>query len=238
MDTFFYPQTLRRTTIQFLNIFNNIKIAKYNPDDTIREFVKVPLKYAPKAKFFYWLYQRKHEVRLPMMAAYITEIEPAVNDRMNNKNSKILSCNQQYIHKTLVPYSVGYELVVSSQHHNEVDQIFEQIIPYFTPYVMTRINIDEIGNYFDCKVILNSISPELETEIPEDDYRTINWRLSFTVHTYAFQAFSDGKYIEEIFLKYKDMFSCLTYETMHTSGYKDDSGNIISSFDIIPGEID
>lgn len=108
------------------------------------------------------------------MSAYITAVMPAINERIANKNVKIMSCNKKYLHKALVPYTVEYELVIASHHHSEADQIIEQILPYFTPYVMTRINIEEIDNHFDCKVTLNSISPEMETDIPEDDYRTIN----------------------------------------------------------------
>lgn len=235
MDKFFHYHTLRKTTIQFLNIFNNIKIAKYNKDGTIREFVTVPLKYAPKEKFYYWLYQRKHEVKFPMMSAYIVNIMPAINERGNNRHLKILSCDKQTYHRNLVPYTIEYELVISTMFHNEIDQIFEQIIPYFTPYAMTRVTIPEIDNYFDCKVILESISPDMETEIPEDDYRTINWRLNFTVHTYALQPFSNGKYIEEIFLQTRQ--NDLVYETMHVSGYMNDDNQIISSYELIQGDV-
>lgn len=238
MDTFFNFNGLRRTTIQFLNIFNNIKVAKYNKDGSIREYIKVPLKYAPKEKFYYWLYQRKHEVRLPMMSAYITSIMPAMNERGTNKSIKIKSCDGKYFHKALIPYTVEYELAITTLFHNEIDQIFEQIIPYFTPYVMTRINIPEISNHFDSKVILNSVSPDVDVDIPEDDYRTINWKLNFTVYTYALQPINEGKYIEEIFLQFRDKESSLLYETLHLSGYQDDSGEIISNFEIIEGEIE
>lgn len=233
MDNFFNFNGLRKTTIQFLNIFNNIKVAKYNSDGSIKEYVKVPLKYAPKEKFYYWLYERKHEVRLPMMSAYITSIMPSMNERGTNKHIKIMSCDGTVFHKALIPYTVEYELSISTLFHNEIDQIFEQIIPYFSPYVMTRINLPEIQNHFDCKVILNSVSPEMDTEIPEDNYRTINWKLNFTVHTYALQPINESKYIEEIFLQIKDKGSDTLYETLHLSGYKDESGNILSTFEII-----
>lgn len=238
MDNFFNFNGLRKTTIQFLNIFNNIKVAKYNTDGSIREYIKVPLKYAPKEKFYYWLYERKHEVRLPMMSAYITSIMPSMNERGTNKHIKIVSCDGTVFHKALIPYTVEYELSVSTLFHNEIDQIFEQIIPYFSPYVMTRVNLPEIQNHFDCKVLLVSVSPEMDTEIPEDNYRTINWKLNFTVHTYAIQPINESKYIEEIFLQVRDKDSSNLYETLHLSGYKDESGEIVSTFEIIPNQED
>lgn len=238
MDKFFNFNGLRKTTIQFLNIFNYIKIAKYNPDGSIRGYVQVPLKYAPKEKFYYWLFQRKHELKLPMMSAYITSINPAMSERGTNKNIKIVTDDGRIYHKSLVPYTVEYELAISTLFHNELDQIFEQIIPYFTPYVMTRINIPEINNFFDCKVTLTSISPDMNVEIPEEDYRTINWIMSFSVNTFALQPINDSKYIEEIFLQIRDKDTSTLYETLHLSGYKDTSGDIISSFEIITDEVE
>jgi hypothetical protein len=109
-----------------------------------------------------------------MISGYITAITPTVNERGTNKDIKIPSCDGTSYHKSLIPYTIDYQLAISSLYHNELDQILEQIMPYFTPYVMIRVNIPEIDNYFDCKVILTNVTPDVGIEIPEDNYRTIN----------------------------------------------------------------
>ncbi len=232
MDNYFHFNIFRKTTIQFLNIFNNIKIAKYNSNGSVKSYYKVPLKYAPKQKFFYWLYERKHEVRLPVMAGFITDVSPAINERGTNKNIILKSCDGKSIHKNLIPITINYQLSISSLYLSEIDQIIEQILPYFSPYVITQINIPELNNSFDCKVILDNISPEEDVEIPEDNYRTINWNLDFTVHSYILQPMSESKYIETININFKDNDNNNLYETVSVSGEQDLDGNIITSFEI------
>jgi hypothetical protein len=53
MDNYFHFNTIRKTTIRFLDVFNNIKIAKYNEEGIITKYVTVPLIYAPKQKFYH-----------------------------------------------------------------------------------------------------------------------------------------------------------------------------------------
>jgi len=44
---------MKQTTLQFLDLFNNIKIAKYNSMGSITSYVNVPLKLSGKQKFYY-----------------------------------------------------------------------------------------------------------------------------------------------------------------------------------------
>ena len=49
----FMFDTLRRSTVQFMNIFNNIQVYKYNDKGEITRTIQVPLKLASKQKFYY-----------------------------------------------------------------------------------------------------------------------------------------------------------------------------------------
>ena len=236
MDNYFHFNTIRKTTIKFLDVFNNIKVAKYNAEGVITKYVTVPLIYAPKQKFYYWIHNRKQEKRLPMISGYITAITPTVNERGTNKDIKIPSCDGSSYHKNLIPYTIDYQLAISSLYHNELDQILEQIMPYFTPYVMIRVDIPEIDNYFDAKVILTNVTPDVGIEIPEDNYRTINWTIDFTVHTYTIQPINESGLVKDIFMNLKNKDTGDTYETMHISGYKDESSQIISDYEILTGD--
>ena len=48
--TYFYNESMRRMTIGFGQIFNNIQIKRRGSDSTIQS-IRVPLAYAPKEKF-------------------------------------------------------------------------------------------------------------------------------------------------------------------------------------------
>ena len=230
MDQFYSFNTIRKTTIQFLDIFNNIQIAKYNKNKEIVNYVRVPIKYGPKQKFYYWIYQRSHEKIFPIIGVHLSSVEPSFNEYGVNKNIKLLTENNSYYINNLIPCRFTYELSIAALYNTEIDQILEQIIPFFTPYISTRVNIPELDIYFDCKNILTSVSPEVDTDISEDNYRIINWNLSFDVKSYVLKPIYDTKIINEIYLKIKDINNLGPYETLSLSGdnyeYNIDKGDI------------
>ena len=48
---YFYNQTLRKMTIAFGQIFNNIQIKRKDSNGNVVQSIRVPLAYAPKEKF-------------------------------------------------------------------------------------------------------------------------------------------------------------------------------------------
>ena len=104
MKTYYYYQSLRKTIIQFLDIFNDIRIARYESDGaTVRGYLTVPLKFAPKTKAWYWINERKYDEILPIMSATMQSCEFAT-DRVVNKDMKII--------KTIVELGKNLELKV------------------------------------------------------------------------------------------------------------------------------
>jgi len=239
MDQYYYFKTLRKTIIQFLNIFNNMKVAKYNDNGEVIKYVTVPIKLAHKQKFYYWLNHRTHEKRFPSMGVSINGLTPAIDSRGANKTSNIY-CGDNIL-KNFVPYDLSLTLSIATLHMTESDQILEQILPFFSPYVMMRINIDETNSFFDSKVLLESVSPDLETEMPENDYRSIIWNLEFKIYTFFIKPIEQSNKIHNIYLNLKDKYyfdnpslsGSGYFETVHVSGYEDESGKIISDYEIL-----
>ena len=194
--------TIRKSTVQFMNIFNEININKYDGDGNIRDTVQVPLKLAGKQKFYYWLYRRKVK-RFPMMSASPTSIEPAINERGRNQKLNFLNPSMEKVIQTPTPYNLTFELALVTNYIDEANQVLEQILPYFHPYVITTVGLPEIDLEFDMKVVLNDVSQDRDFELPEDEYRTLSWVLNFTLHTYIFKPIVDAKLIETINLNYK-----------------------------------
>jgi hypothetical protein len=171
------------------------------------------------------------------MGAYITDIVPASTLRGDNKMVKTFTTDNK-LRENFIPYNISFTLSMASLYMNETDQMLEQILPYFTPYVMTRVQVPEIDSHFDCKVILNGVSPDFEINMSDDEYRIVKWDLSFEVHSYLIKPVSDPSIINEIYLQFKDLdyYDPSTYpasgsaglfETMHITGYKDESAEII-----------
>jgi len=202
MDTHFYYKFLRKTILAFLDIFNDIQIGKYK-DGKIVKMVNVPIKFVPKQKFYYWTFNRKHEKRLPMMGAEITSITYD-NNRKGEKHGKIQVKEDDtgisyYINPA--PYKVEFELSVATEYLTEMEQIASQILPYFDPFVITTIQIDELNDTWNIPITLNNISLDQEAEMGEEDRREVIWSFTFTAETYISKPVGNVDFIKKVIQK-------------------------------------
>lgn len=220
MKTYFHYGTLKKTIIQFLDMFNEIKVAKLNNEE-IYEFIKVPLKYAGKQKWYYAENDRKNEVLYPMMGATMTAIAPAINERMVNDFIKIPTVSPSgddvNSYTIGVPYSIDFDLYITALYNDHIDQILEQIIPYFSPDAFITISVPELNTSFDAKVIIQSCENETDVELSNDENRLIAWNLTFTVHTYFFKPIYNSKTIKSVHIEIDDIDSRKEIETIITN---------------------
>ena len=78
---YFYNEGMRRMTIAFGQIFNNIQIKRTNASGNVIQSIPVPLAYGPKEKFLVRLDQqadlenREFAIVLPRMSFEISEIK-------------------------------------------------------------------------------------------------------------------------------------------------------------------
>lgn len=82
MNKYFYFSSIRSVTIQLMNAFSDIKVMKYLGDERVKE-VEVPIKYSTKEKFYWWLFDKKQEKRLPIMSIHMTSL--SYNSRKENR---------------------------------------------------------------------------------------------------------------------------------------------------------
>lgn len=248
MKNHFHYKCLRKTTVAFLNLFNDIKIGKYQ-GGTLAKLVDVPIKFAPKQKFYYWVYDRKHEKRLPMLAAEITSISYSA-DRAKGKNEKIrISSDQDKIdyYVTPTPYDINFTLKAATEYMTEMNQIAEQILPFFNPFVYTTVNVPEINDTFNMKVMFNSVTLDQESDIGQDEYRNIIWSFDFTVKAWILKPSGDIGTVRKVIQKiYTDeeawnkhsvdtqQISGGTYDDIEylTIGSLDPSGNELIKFEV------
>lgn len=189
--THYYYKALRKTIIQFLDIFNDIRIARYETDGaTIRKYLTVPLKFAPKQKVYHWLTSRKDDEVLPIMSAQLQSCEFAV-DRQTNLHreiTKTITTSAAEVTRFVnpVPYNYGFQLNVWSLYMVDVDQILEQALPYFKPHAFTRLSIPELEATVDIKVVFQGCTPDFNFEMADEDRRILLWNIDFQVQGYLF----------------------------------------------------
>lgn len=224
MKGHFYFEVMRRTIIQFLNLFNDIRIARYDETGRLIKFISIPLKFAPKTKHWWWVEKQDSEGRkirdilLPFIGISMTDIALASN-RITNKHAKIRAERilEEYLLKRFknpVPYDFTFEVKIASEYMIDSSQIIEQILPFFDPTAYIRVTIpelkidhkeepDEEGAYpMDLKVIYEGSSQEISYDMAEEEYRVIVWTLTFKVEGYLFKPVVDDKVIKTALVDY------------------------------------
>lgn len=217
----YFYNVMRKTIVQFLDMFNDIVIARHNPDTgEIVKYVKVPLKFAPKTKQWYWTELREAEDRrdwvLPMMAVELEGVEYA-KDRQVNRNHKItVSSDVDGVKRFYnpVPYDFTFQVQIAAQYMVDITQIVEQIFPFFTPEAYVRITLPELSieglddgsdggtEKLELRVVYESSAKEAPVEIDEANFRVLLWNLTFKVQGYLFSPATDSKPIHKIVQNY------------------------------------
>ena len=152
--THFYNEGIRRLTIGFGQLFNNIIVQTKSSSGAIDKRMRIPLAYAPKEKFLVRLDQqadlqqdREFAVTLPRLGFELTGLTYDPTRKMNKMNKykvvkttdpakKILNFNY-----TPVPYNVNYSLYSFTATAENGLQIIDQILPYFQPEYTVTVNM-------------------------------------------------------------------------------------------------
>jgi hypothetical protein len=207
-DHKFYYQAMRKTIVQFLDLFDGIAIARYDvPTGRLIKYVSVPFKFAPKMKNWYWSEktdpetgQRVRDKILPMMACNLVDVEPAQNRKVNTKyRARTRTQEDNNIERFFnpVPYDYSFEIKIAAEYMVDITQIMERILPFFDNHIFIRLTIPELdiipedikegAHPLDLKVIYEGSSKEETLDFDEADYRIIMWTLNFKVEGYLFK---------------------------------------------------
>jgi len=200
---------MRRMTIGFGQIFNNIQIKRRDSNGNITQSIAVPLAYAPKEKFLARLdaqpslSEREFAVTLPRMSFEISGISYDASRKLTRvqkfkhvkagKEGKVLNYNY-----TPVPYNISYNLYSFTASAEAGLQIIEQILPFFQPDFTVTVNaIPELNIKRDIPIVLNTVNYEDTYSGDFSQRRAVIYTLGFTAKTYLFGPASTQKVIKE-----------------------------------------
>lgn len=225
----FYFASMRKLTIAFGDLFNNIHVSRKDEDGEEVRDIKVPLAYAAKQHYISRLRQDVQStdpamaMNLPRLSFEIGSItyDPArqVSPTSTMCNGLIKdTVNSATIHRVLnpVPYDFTFELTAYSKNTDDGLQIIEQIIPWFTPeFNITIIELPSLGVKSDVPFILDSITPGDNYQEGFDNNRLITWDMSFTAKGWIYKPTGDVNLIKQIFSNIDDIDdNDNTYETI------------------------
>jgi hypothetical protein len=203
---FFYNEGLRKLTVAFGTIFNDIQVKKSDANGKQVQSITVPLAYAPKEKFIVRLDQQKDlqdrefAIVLPRMSFEISGISYDATRKLSRvqkyrttKSNTNSSANYNY---TPVPYNISYTLNVFTATAENGLQIVEQILPYFQPdYTVTLNLLPELDIKRDVPIVLNTVTYEDSYTGNFEQRRAVIYTLNFTAKTYLFGPASTEKVI-------------------------------------------
>jgi len=188
---------IRKLIVAFGNVFNNITLVRYNENNTEQERFLVPITYAPKELYVQRLesdpdLDKKVQITLPRMSYEMTGMEYDSDRKQNTNIKNFAQTNSLQSQYNPVPYNFDFSLSIYTRNHEDVHNIVECIIPFFTPDYTINVNlIPEMGITKEIPIVLNSTDREVHYDGNRDsDTRMIIWTLNFTVKGFIFGAVS------------------------------------------------
>lgn len=193
MFEYFYHERIRRSVAIFGSLFDNIYVINKDSSGKNLNQFKVPLSYAPKAKYIERLREnsklqgdRKVALKLPRMSFeivgfnYATDKQLSKSNTLNLLNNSSGNSSRSKI-RSPAPYMIQFQLTIYAKMNDDALQIVEQIIPYFLPhYNLKIIPFDGISTHKeDIPITLNGVTYSDEYEGEIYDRRVIQYQLDF-----------------------------------------------------------
>jgi len=208
LGAYTYNKVIRKCVVAFGTLFNNIEVRKETGGTTYQK-MKVPLAYGPRQKFLARLeaqpdLNKKVAITLPRISFELSGITYDSTRKLSpitadyKKDGK--SARKIY---TPVPYNLDFSLSILSKTNDEALEIVEQMLPIFQPaYNVTIKIIDDINEYRDIPIVLNSLSYSDEYEGNFEQRKLTTIDATFTMKAYIFGPTQSGKPIKKAKVHY------------------------------------
>ena len=195
---FHYPKNITlKSIVAFMDLFNNIQIAKWDEHGNITRIFRVPINFASREKLLAVLenpaliepiniqqgtpMELSLNLILPRMAVSLQGITYDPTRKVNKLNKFYNKDGTEFLYIP-VPYNIQLSLFIISKTIYDLFQILEQIIPFFSPEYV--IDIKFLGDEFpsdSVPIVLESINFDFPSDIGPEEERIINAELSFVM---------------------------------------------------------
>ena len=207
--TYFYHEKTRKCVAAFGRLFNNIYVVRKNSSGAGISQIKVPLSYAPKAKYLERIRENpdldtdtKVALKLPRMSFEITSIAYDTTrqlSKLNNIQGAYSSTSRQKLF-TGVPYILAFQLNIYAKSQDDALQMVEQILPTFNPqYTLTMIPLkDDYPNYReDIPISIAGVGFTDDFEGEVGSRRTIIYTLDFEMRVQFYGSIGTGAVVRQ-----------------------------------------
>ena len=209
LGTTYYHETIRKYVAVFGTLFNDINIQRKNSAGVITEQIKVPIEYSAKDKML--LHIRKMSTTDASVATTLPRMGFVMNGITYDGTRKLNTLGQVYAANTAassstlmkqynpVPYNFDFELTAAVDSAEDGAQIFEQIVPFFTPEFTCSVNLIPSMNVKpDISIILNGTTVEDSFEGDFTTRREIIWSFTFQLKGYIYPDVKSGSVTKSV----------------------------------------
>ena len=205
----YYHETIRKYVAVFGTLFNDINIQRRNSAGVITEQIKVPIEYSAKDRLLLHIRRMSTtdasvQTTLPRMGFVLNGITYDGTRKLNTMG-QVYAANTAASTSTLlkqynpVPYNFDFELTAAVDNAEDGAQIFEQIVPFFTPEFTVSVNLVPSMNIKpDVSIILNSTTTEDSFEGDFTTRREIVWTFGFQLKGYIYPDVKSGSVTKQV----------------------------------------
>ncbi len=209
LGTTYYHETIRKYVAIFGTLFNDINIQRRNSAGVITEQIKVPIEYSAKDRML--LHIRRMSTTDASVQTTLPRMGFVLNGITYDGTRKLNTLGQVYAANTAasssallkqynpVPYNFDFELTAAVDNAEDGAQIFEQIVPFFTPEFTVSVNLVPSMNVKpDISIILNSTTTEDSYEGDFTTRREIIWTFGFQLKGYIYPDVKSGSVTKSV----------------------------------------
>ena len=200
---YFYLGALKKAYLGFMAFFSVVEVSSYDSVGNPTETQIVPIIFGAREKAFdgqnnFMEYQSDESVdavviqtMLPIMVIRNLSLSyDSVRQLNKNQTMKIAVDKKSFaLQKVPVPYNLSFDLYIKTKTYNDLEQIIEQIIPYFTPSLNLNIKVIDGHLYNESfKYTLSSVTPMLPEEKTQTEQAFFEATFTFTVAMHFYRA--------------------------------------------------
>lgn len=216
---YYYYGSIFKTTVQVLDVFNDFKVKRFKPDGTVGSELNVPVKYYPKKQMLYDMGDPdiRYSQRMPIMTVEkfgnmtyrkADEVAP-LDDRLYNFDNLEPASAAEFYFKQPIPVNIKYRLTMWSTLESDLDQLIENIVFWFRPFVVVRFRAPHLPesspeSLLDIKLQWDG-SVTLNNETGNDKKLIYTATLDFDAYTYIFGDRSSSHIIHKVF---NNLYTC------------------------------
>lgn len=206
MVPYYHPRIFERVNIALLDLFDRVKVNRYNKDGSVKKRIKVPLTFHFSKNFADFILntqdnpESKHTY--PILGLRMGALERnsgATPSRTFIRELYDKSSKQMIQDARPCPWIQTYTLTSYTEIIQDHFQIMEQIIPYFNPTFNTAIKEFEFSNLKrDVIVELVGVNPQYNDEVEREKSRSYVCDYTFRVKFDMYAPFYLGTLIKEV----------------------------------------